>query len=270
MDSFEILGFFGAFLVGLILGLIGSGGSILSVPILVYLFKINPILATAYSLFIVGTTSFIGSIKNFKNKLINYNTTLLFSISAIITVYITRKYLIYLIPEEIIFSEMINITKRQLIMLIFAILMLVAGFLMIKRTPKTIVKIKQTKTIAPNKLLIFAEGSLIGFLTGLVGAGGGFIIIPILVILSNLRMKAAIATSLAIISLKSLIGFIGDIEIQLQQINWKFLLFFTLISVMGIFTGQLFSQKISDNFLKKTFGMFIMIIGFTILIVEFI
>ena len=86
----------------------------------------------------------------------------------------------------------------------------------------------------PNKFLIFAEGSLIGFLTGLVGAGGGFIIIPILVILSDLRMKAAIATSLAIISLKSLIGFIGDV--QNLRIDWIFLLLFTLISVIGIFT----------------------------------
>ena len=159
-------------MVGLILGLIGSGGSILSVPILVYLFGINPVTATAYSLFIVGTTSLIGSIKNFRNKLINYSTTLLFSFSAVITVYLTRKYLIHLIPETIIDSDLIFLSKNQLIMLLFSILMLVAGFLMIKRTPKTIVGLKQTKTIAPNKFLIFAEGSLIGFLTGLVGAGG--------------------------------------------------------------------------------------------------
>ena len=152
-------------MVGLILGLIGSGGSILSVPILVYLFGINPVTATAYSLFIVGTTSLIGSIKNFRNKLINYSTTLLFSFSAVITVYLTRKYLIHLIPETIIDSDLIFLSKNQLIMLLFSILMLVAGFLMIKRTPKTIVGLKQTKTIAPNKFLIFAEGSLIGFLT---------------------------------------------------------------------------------------------------------
>ena len=254
-------------MVGLILGLIGSGGSILSVPILVYLFGINPITATAYSLFIVGTTSLIGSIKNIRDKLINYSSTLLFSFSAVITVYLTRKYFIHLIPETIINSELIYISKDQLIMFLFSLLMLVAGFLMIKRTPKTIVGLKQTKTIAPNKLLIFAEGSLIGFLTGLIGAGGGFIIIPILVILSNLRMKAAIATSLAIISLKSLIGFMGDI--QNLEIDWIFLLTFTLISVMGIFIGQLFSQKVEDNKLKRVFGLFVIIIGIIILLLEF-
>ena len=268
METFELLGYIGAFTVGLILGLIGSGGSILSVPILVYLFGINPVTATAYSLFIVGTTSLIGSIKNLRNKLINYSTTLLFSLSAVITVYITRRYLIHLIPETIISLESIYLTKNQLIMLLFALLMLVAGFLMIKRTPKTIVGLKQTKTIAPNKFLIFAEGSLIGFLTGLVGAGGGFIIIPILVILSDLRMKAAIATSLAIISLKSLIGFIGDI--QNLEIDWMFLLTFTSISVAGIFIGQQFSQKVPDNKLKMVFGLFVIGIAFSILFIEFI
>jgi len=268
LETFELLGYIGAFTVGLILGLIGSGGSILSVPILVYLFGINPVTATAYSLFIVGTTSLIGSIKNLRNKLINYSTTLLFSLSAVITVYITRRYLIHLIPETIISSESIYLTKDQLIMLLFALLMLVAGFLMIKRTPKTIVGLKQTKTIAPNKFLIFAEGSLIGFLTGLVGAGGGFIIIPILVILSDLRMKAAIATSLAIISLKSLIGFIGDI--QNLEIDWMFLLIFTSISVAGIFIGQQFSQKVPDNKLKMVFGLFVIGIAFSILFIEFI
>ncbi len=267
METFELLGFFGAFIVGLILGLIGSGGSILSVPILVYLFGINPVTATAYSLFIVGTTSLIGSIKNFRNKLINYSSTLLFSFSAVITVYLTRKYLIHLIPETIINTDLIFLNKDQLIMLLFSLLMLVAGFLMIKRTPKTIVGLKQTRTIAPNKFLIFAEGSLIGVLTGLIGAGGGFIIIPILVILSDLRMKSAIATSLAIISLKSLIGFIGDV--QNLDIDWLFLITFTLISVIGIFIGQMFSQKVEDNKLKMVFGVFVIFIGAVILLIEF-
>lgn len=268
MEILEILGFIGAFIVGLILGLMGSGGSILSVPILVYLFGLNPVTATAYSLFIVGTTSLIGSIKNLKNKLIDYNTTFLFSVSAVISVYITRRYLINLIPETVINTNLIMISKDQLIMLLFSLLMIAAGILMINKTPKTIVRIKQTKTIAPNKLLIFSEGSLIGFLTGLIGAGGGFIIIPILVILSNLRMKNAVATSLAIISLKSLIGFLGDI--QVLEIDWNFLLLFTFISVLGIFIGQKFSENVPDNTLKINFGTFIIAIAFLIIFVEII
>ena len=146
--------------------------------------------------------------------------------------------------------------------------MLSAGFLMIKKTPKTIVGLKKTKTIAPNKLLIFTEGSLVGFLTGLIGAGGGFIIIPILVILSDLRMKNAIATSLVIISLKSLIGFIGDV--QNLEINWSFLILFTFFSVIGVFIGQLFSQILPEKKLKVVFGLVVILIGLSILFVEFI
>jgi hypothetical protein len=268
VDPIQILGYFGAFLVGLILGLIGSGGSILSLPVLVYIFGINPVLATAYSLFIVGITSLVGSIKNLRNNMIDYHTTLFFSISAIISVYITRKYLILLIPEIILTSDLIILTKEKFIMLLFSILMVVAGFFMIKKSPKTIVKMKSIKIIAPNKLIILAEGSLIGFITGLVGAGGGFIIIPVLVILTKLRMKHAIATSLAIISLKSLIGFIGDIQVQI--IDWNFLLLFSAISVSGIYVGQYYNHRVPDDQLKKGFGFFVIILSVIIFIKEVI
>jgi uncharacterized protein len=268
VEPIQILGYFGAFLVGLILGLIGSGGSILSLPVLVYIFGINPVLATAYSLFIVGITSLVGSIKNLRNNMIDYHTTLFFSISAIISVYITRKYLILLIPEIILTSDLIILTKEKFIMLLFSILMVVAGFFMIKKSPKTIVKMKSIKIIAPNKLIILAEGSLIGFITGLVGAGGGFIIIPVLVILTKLRMKHAIATSLAIISLKSLIGFIGDIQVQI--IDWNFLLLFSAISVSGIYVGQYYNHRVPDDQLKKGFGFFVIILSVIIFIKEVI
>ena len=266
MDPIQILGYFGAFLVGIILGLIGSGGSILSLPILVYIFGVNPVLATGYSLFIVGTTSLIGSVKNLKDDLINLDTTLFFSISAIISVYITQKYILGIIPEIIYNSEIIVLTKEKLIMLLFSILMLIAGFFMVKKSPKTLVKIKNIKTIAPNKLIILTEGTLIGFITGLVGAGGGFIIVPVLVILANLRMKQAIATSLAIISLKSLLGFIGSVEVWGKVIDWNFLLLFTSIAILGIFIGQHYNTKVPSDKLKDIFGIFVISIALIILI----
>ena len=266
MDPIQILGYFGAFLVGLILGLIGSGGSILSLPILVYIFGINPVLATGYSLFIVGATSMVGTIKNLKEDLINIDTTVFFSLSAIISVYITQKYLLGVIPDIIYSSNIIELTKDKLIMLIFSILMMVAGFFMVKKSPKTIVKIKNIKTIAPNKLIILAEGTLIGLITGLVGAGGGFIIVPVLVILANLRMKNAIATSLAIISLKSLLGFIGSVEVWGERIEWEFLLIFTGIAIGGIFVGQFYNKKVPSNNLKDIFGVFVISIAIIILI----
>ena len=268
MEILDVFGYIGAFVVGLVLGITGSGGSILSMPILVYLFKFNAVTASAYSLFIVGATALTGSFQNFKKKLINYRTTILFSTSAVISVYVTRKYLIGLIPEIILSNNIIVIKKDQLIMVLFGILMLFAGFLMIKKTPRTIMKFKKTKTITPNKLLIFFEGSIIGFLTGLIGAGGGFIIIPILVILSNLKMESAIATSLLIISTKSLIGFIGDVQNLI--IEWDFLIIFTSISIFGIIVGQLIRKKVMENQLKKIFGSFVFVIGILILLREVI
>lgn len=268
MEILDVFGYIGAFVVGLVLGITGSGGSILSMPILVYLFKFNAVTASAYSLFIVGATALTGSFQNFKKKLINYRTTILFSTSAVISVYVTRKYLIGLIPEIILSNNIIVIKKDQLIMVLFGILMLFAGFLMIKKTPRTIMKFKKTKTITPNKLLIFFEGSIIGFLTGLIGAGGGFIIIPILVILSNLKMQSAIATSLLIISTKSLIGFIGDVQNLI--IEWDFLIIFTSISIFGIIVGQLIRKKVMENQLKKIFGSFVFVIGILILLREVI
>ena len=193
MDLNIILGYIGALFVGITLGLIGSGGSILSLPIFVYLFGINPVIATAYSLFTVGLTSLIGSIKNIKLKLIHINTVIYFSFSAAVSVYLTRRYVIELIPDEIISIGELIITKEKFLMLFFALLIYFAGIAMIrKRKDNDAIEKKAYKY---SKVLILAEGTVVGFITGLVGAGGGFIIIPVLVLFSKLDMKKAIATS---------------------------------------------------------------------------
>ena len=264
MDINLILGYLGALFVGITLGLIGSGGSILSLPIFVYLFGLNPVIASAYSLFTVGLTSLVGSIKNIKLKLIDINTVVYFSFSAAISVYVTRKYLIDLIPDEIVTIGSLLITKEKFLMLFFSILIYFAGIAMIK---KRMNKSKsQRRKSKYDKGLILLEGTLVGFVTGLVGAGGGFIIIPVLVIFSKLNMKNAIATSLVIISVKSLIGFIGDIENHL--IDWVFLLKFSLISIIGIYLGQAIGLKIDGSKLKKGFGYFIIIVASCVIILE--
>tara|TARA_B100001059_G_scaffold169664_1_gene169533 strand:- start:1534 stop:2334 length:801 start_codon:yes stop_codon:yes gene_type:complete len=264
MDINIILGFVGALLVGITLGLIGSGGSILSLPIFVYLFGLNPIIASAYSLFTVGITSLIGSLKNIKLKLIDINTVLYFSLSAAISVYITRKYLINLIPEEIITVGNLLITKEKFLMLFFALLIYFAGIAMIKkRVDKSQNQRRKSKY---DKVLILIEGAVVGVVTGLVGAGGGFIIIPVLVLFSKLNMKNAIATSLVIISIKSLIGFIGDIENHI--IDWEFLIMFSLISILGIYIGQAIGLKIDGNKLKKGFGYFVIVVASCVAVKE--
>ena len=264
MDINLILGYLGALFVGITLGLIGSGGSILSLPIFVYLFGLNPVIASAYSLFTVGLTSLVGSIKNIKLKLIDINTVVYFSFSAAISVYVTRKYLIDLIPDEIVTIGSLLITKEKFLMLFFSILIYFAGIAMIK---KRMNKSKsQRRKSKYDKGLILLEGTLVGFVTGLVGAGGGFIIIPVLVLFSKLNMKNAIATSLVIISIKSLIGFIGDIENHV--IDWVFLLKFSLISIIGIYLGQAIGLKIDGSKLKKSFGYFIIIVASCVIILE--
>jgi len=260
----EIFGFFSALLIGLILGLIGGGGSILTVPVFVYLLGISPLVATAYSLFVVGTTALVGAISNHKKGMVDVRTGFIFAVPAFIGVYVTRRYLLSLIPEDIFYISSFLVTKDVAIMLFFSILMLAASFFMINGR----VEVSNTKLLNYNVPLLTLEGLVVGVLTGFVGAGGGFLIIPALVFFAKLPMKKAIATSLMIISIKSLIGFIGDI--QNFEIDWFFLLSFTSISVIGIFLGIYFSKFINENKLKKVFGWFVFLMALFIIIKELI
>jgi len=260
MEFTEILGYLGALVMGIVLGLVGSGGSILTVPILVYLLAVNPVTATAYSLFAVGTTSLVGAIKNIKKQLIDFRTAIVFSIPAFIAVYITRKYIVPSLPEHLFDIAGFTITKDIGIMLFFAVIMILAAISMIidrNKSDKVEVKVKF------NYPLIIIEGFIVGILTGIVGAGGGFLIIPALVLLAKLPMKKAVATSLLIIAVKSLIGFIGDVENL--EIEWLFLLIFTGISVIGIFLGIFLNKFIPGKKLKKGFGWFVLLMGIYII-----
>ncbi|MBW2937204.1 sulfite exporter TauE/SafE family protein [Aureisphaera sp. CAU 1614] len=264
MEITQILGYFGALVIGIILGLIGGGGSILTVPVLVYLFYINPVTATAYSLFVVGISALVGAINNIKKRLIDFRTAIVFSIPAFIAVYISRKYLVPAIPEELITIGTFVLTKNVAIMVFFAIIMLIASISMIRDVKETSEGALQR--IAYNYPLIIVEGLVVGILTGIVGAGGGFLIIPALVLFAKLPMKKAVATSLLIIAIKSLIGFIGDIETL--NIDWYFLLTFTFISTIGIFIGVWLNRFINGKKLKKSFGWFVLIMGIYIIIME--
>lgn len=260
MGIIDLLGYFGALLIGVVLGLIGGGGSILTVPVLVYLLSINPVTATAYSLFVVGISSLVGAVNSFRKKLVDFRTATVFSIPAFIAVYITRKFIVPAIPQHIITVGGFEITKGIGIMLLFAVLMLVAAISMIRSTRKE--ELRETK-ISYSYLLITVEGIIVGVLTGLVGAGGGFLIIPALVLLAKLPMKKAVATSLLIIAVKSLIGFIGDV--QNMEIDWNFLLTFTGLSVVGIFLGGYLNRFINGGKLKTGFGWFVLAMGLYII-----
>lgn len=261
----EIFGFIASIAIGVALGLIGGGGSILTVPVLVYLFHIDPVLATAYSLFIVGLTSAVGSFSYFKKSLVNVRTAVVFGIPSIIAVFATRAWIVPAIPSEVMTIGNFVVTKSILMMILFAILMIAASYSMIKKEkPK-----ETTSEPAEQKFnypMILLEGAVVGVLTGLVGAGGGFLIIPALVILSKLPMKEAVGTSLVIIAAKSLIGFFGEGGETI--IDWIFLMKVSAFAIVGIFIGTSLSKKIDGSKLKPAFGWFVLVMGIYIIIKE--
>lgn len=257
----EIIGYVASVCIGLILGILGGGGSILSIPILVYLFHVDVVLASAYSLFIVGTTSLVGAIPKYKEHLVNIKTGLLFGIPSILTIFLTRKWIVQMIPEVIIQTDSFTLSKRLLLLGIFAILMVLASVSMIRGRQGARNDEQRFRII-----LVALEGILIGFLTGLVGAGGGFLIIPALVLLTGLNFKTAVGTSLFIIAINSLSGFLGDLFNY--TMDWPFLLSITGLAIGGIIIGNKLSHKFSSSRLRTSFGWFVLVMGCWILLRE--
>jgi uncharacterized membrane protein YfcA len=264
MDSIVIIGFAAAIVIGISLGLIGGGGSILTVPVLVYILNIDPVLATAYSLFVVGSTSLVGAGTYMKKGLVNYKTALVFAVPSFIAVFLTRKFLVPALPDPLFSIGEAMITKNIGIMVFFALIMLAASYSMI--FAKKCVDCNEDDPVVFNFPMIALEGSVVGVITGIVGAGGGFLIIPALVLLAKLPMKMAVGTSLLIIAAKSLIGFLGDLSTQ--TIDWQLLLIFTGLSIVGIFIGSALSKKINEKVLKTGFGWFVLIMGIYIITKE--
>lgn len=331
----EILGYFLAVVTGFTLGLIGGGGSILTVPILVYIFGISPVLATGYSLFVVGSTALVGSINYMRKGLMNYKAAIVFAIPSFVAVYLSRKYVVPTIPDKLfsigtidittdffflivllailigttaiivrktvkkdrrfakVFWLMIpaaimvyvmrqfvipalpdnliiigdfTLTKSTAIMILFALIMIASAISMIRSGGKELPDEPEGLTF--NYPLIVIEGAVVGTITGIVGAGGGFLIIPALVLLAHLPMKLAVGTSLLIIAAKSLLGFLGDVTNH--GIDWSFLLIFTGLAIVGIFLGGYANNYISSKKLKAGFGYFVLIMGIYIVVQELI
>ncbi len=257
----QILGYSAAIFVGLILGLIGGGGSILTVPILVYLLGFNPIVATAYSLFIVGSSSLVGTVQKYRKHLVDVKTGLIFSFPSFMAVYLSRRYLVPNLPDVLLNIDSYSLTKEMGIMVFFALVMLGASFTMIKsQKPFGDAKVEQPyyKT--------FIQGTVIGTVTGIIGAGGGFLYVPALVVWAKLPMKKAVGTSLVIITINSLIGFTGDLHTI--NVDWIFLLEFSFLTILGILIGGWLSRYISNKNLKKGFGWFILVMALYIIFKE--
>lgn len=241
--------------MGMTLGLLGGGGSILTVPILVYLFHLPPSTSTGYSLFLVGASAVIGAIQYYRKGLLDVKVGLIFSLPAFLGVYLVRSFLVPNLPSSIFTIGSFEVTKDILTLLTFGIVMLAAGISMIRGR-----KDSEGETKSINYFLVTIEGLVVGGLTGFVGAGGGFLIIPALVMLAGLPMKKAVGTSLGIISIKSLLGFVGDIQHN-PNIDWSLLGTLLIFSITGIFLGEMVSKKVSGAKLKPSFGWFTLGMG---------
>jgi hypothetical protein len=260
MESTEIIGYAGALAVGLVLGLIGSGGSIMTVPILSYLFHINPITTTAYSLFIVGTSASVGSIRFLKHGMIDMKIALWFALPALTVIYTVRNFLIHRLPENIVLNDLLLFDRDRAIMVLFALILILASVSLIYFKSETLEKAPET---APRPLLLAGMGVFVGLITGLVGVGGGFMIIPALVLFAGLPMMKGVATSLFIIAVNSMIGFTGNLG--RMEIDWYFLLSFSAISMLGILVGIRMSSFFPANHLKTAFGWLCLATAFLIL-----
>ncbi len=259
----EYLGYLASIIIGLSLGLIGGGGSVLTIPILVYLFAINPEHATSYSLFIVGFTALMGTIGHYKQGNLQLKPALYFAIPSLLSLLFVRKFVLPTIPKVLFTIEGVSVTKDLLIMIVFALLMIATSIAMIRKTSQTY----GARQI--NFVRLAQIGLLVGLVTGFLGAGGGFLIIPSLLFFANLPMKQAIGTSLFIIAINSLVGFCGDLAHGVV-IDGKLLTLITLIAGVGMFVGIRLSKKMEGSKLKPLFGWFVLVMGIYIITKEII
>jgi uncharacterized protein len=262
----EVIGYICATLVGISLGILGSGGSILTVPIMVYLMNVNPVDATGLSLFVVGITSATGGITYVRRKLVDLKTAAIFAVPSIVCVFLTRKFLMPAIPNPVFCSSSFTLSKEFLILILFALLMMVVAYNMIRKADYKEPDITEIQQYNYPWLIII--GLVSGILTGLLGVGGGFIIIPALVLYAKIPVRMSVGTSLLIIAFNSLGGFAEEVMGKHAAIDYKFLFLFSLLSVAGIFIGFLISLKLNPAQLKKIFGWFILVMGICVFIKE--
>lgn len=250
MEIHLLFGYGMALLVGLLMGLAGGGGSVLTVPIFVYVFGIPPLLSTTYSLFVVGATSLVGAVFHLRQRRVDLRVAGAFALPSFASVYLTRRWLVPTLPDPLLRFGDVGLPKADALLLLFAVVMLVAAWGMIRRRP-----LFTPDAVAgqpPRYGRLAFDGLVVGLLTGTIGAGGGFLIVPMLVLLAGLPMHRAVATSVVIIAANSVIGFCGDTG--LAGLHWPFLLGFTGLAVGGIFMGLALARKVAPTRLKRGFG----------------
>lgn len=245
-----ILAWIGAALIGLSLGLLGSGGSILTVPVLVYLVGEPDKLAIAESLAIVGGISLFGAVPYALKRQVDWRSVAFFGVPGVTGTYLGAALSVHL-------SGVVQL-------LLFAGVMLLAAVMMFRPAPRADGASRPVRS----PLKIAAEGLGVGVLTGLVGVGGGFLIIPALVLLGGLPMSLAVGTSLLIIAAKSFVGFGKYVHVLHDQnlsVHWNLIVIFTVIGIAGSFLGARVGRHVSNDALKRGFASFLVVMGLYVL-----
>lgn len=263
MEINIILGYTGAVLTGLVLGLLGGGGALLSIPVLVYLFHIDATLATAYSLFLVGTTAFSGAFQNLRKKNVNLKIAAVYGVPSLIAVYTMRRFVIPALPDVLLTIGSFSLSKNLLILSVLSVVMFGAGIKMIRDGGKQDAPAEGSV----NYFRLAGYAFLVSAFLGLVGAGGGFLMTPALLYFGKLDMKKAVGTSLVLVSVNSYIGFLGDLSSN-AVMDWSFLLTFAAFSIGGIVLGTYLTNFIDGSKLKKSFGWFVLAVGVFIIVKE--
>lgn len=245
-------------LMGIIMGLLGGGGSVLSVPIFLYVFKFPAIEATAYSLLVVGLSASFASIRNYRQGHIDFRNGLVFAIPSTLLVMLTRGFILPALPDQLL-----GVSKNDLLIYSFIIFLLFSGAKMF------LDKSKPDPNMKYSLWSVSLKGALVGLATGFVGAGGGFLIVPALSLLLKFPMSKAIGTSLFIISINSILGFFSSVS-SLSSFDWRSLVPFFLLSLLGVFLGQNIGKKVDNKGLKKGFAYFILLMALIMLIVQIV
>ena len=258
-----LFGYIACVFMGLVLGLLGGGGSILTVPILVYLFKVPASLATGYSLFIVGATSLFAVYHYRKKQGLNLKIAFIFAIPSVGGVLISRLMILPRVPDYVNLFNF-SLSKNQLILLVFSVLIVLISYFMFKSKDETNpTSIQYSSSSVLGYILISIEGFFVGIATGFIGAGGGFMIVPALVLLAKLKLRVAIVSSLLIISAKSLLGFLADVSAGIQ-FDYVLLISILILTFLGSFIGILISKNVPTLFLRKSFAVFVLVMGLII------
>ena len=258
----ELFGYASLIGVGLLLGIMGGGGSILSVPILVYLFSLDVVVASSYSLFIVGSTSVVGTALKHRDRFIDIPAALQLGVPSLLVTFCTRKWIVCSIPDVLFMVGSISVTRRALLLSVFALVVIISSVMVVRSKQST----REDSTSRPNPLALILAGLGVGFLSGLAGVGGGFLILPALMFFGGLRFNVAVGSALPIIAMNSLVGFLGGV--YSHPVNWLFLTSISMLATFGIFIGDLFASRFSPNTLKRIFGWSALVLGIWILVKE--